>query len=196
MREFESSGDVEKETVKWLDELLRKKIMITFENIRATVTRNLKANFNGLKVSSKSVKDGFTRPSFKVQIDNVKREGYLTQVEKSCTVRILYFPTDENNNAIELLDVQEAIGNIFDLKFSVGDRHLDIGEPNFDEIDGVLQFEFDIQFFDGREYGEGGSGNNIEDEIKMAKTFMKNIRLSLWVNWMMRKGLNNGPTTN
>ncbi|MCS5501920.1 hypothetical protein NY607_12365 [Lysinibacillus sp. A4] len=142
--------------------------MITFENIRATVTKKLKANFKGLKVSSKSVKDGFTRPSFKVELDNVKREGYLTQVEKSCTVRIFYFPTDENDNAIEFLDVQEALGNLFDLKFPVEDRHLDIVEPDFDEIDGVLQFEFDLQFFDGR---EPGSGINIEDEIKNGKDF-------------------------
>lgn len=155
--------------------------MITFENIRTTVTRNLKANFKGLKVSSKSVKDGFTRPSFKLELDNVKREGYLTQVEKSCTVRIFYFPTDENDNAIELLDVQEVLGNLFDLKFSVGDRHLDIVEPNFDEIDGVLQFEFDLQFFDGREYGEGSSSSNtnIEDEIKNGKEWYEKHPIEL-----------------
>ncbi|MBX8942570.1 DUF6838 family protein [Lysinibacillus sp. K60] len=150
--------------------------MITFENIRATVTKNLKANFEGIKVSSKSVKDGFTRPSFKVELDNVKREGYLTQVEKSCTVRIFYFPSTIDDNAIELLDVQETIGNLFDLKFSVGDRHLDIGEPNFDEIDGVLQFEFDLQFFDGR---EPGSGVNIEDEIKNGKDFYEKHPIEL-----------------
>lgn len=153
--------------------------MITFENIRATVSRNLKVNFNGLKVSSKSVKDGFTRPSFKVELDNVKREGYLTQVEKSCTVRIFYFPSTIDDNAIELLDVQEALGKLFDLKFSVGDRHLDIVEPNFDEIDGVLQFEFDLQFFDGREYGEGSSGGNIEDEIKNGKDFYEKYPIEL-----------------
>lgn len=153
--------------------------MITFENIRATVTKNLKANYNGLKVSSKSVKDGFTRPSFKVELDNVKREGYLTQVEKSCTVRIFYFPSTIDDNAIELLDVQEAIGNLFDLKFSIGDRHLDIVEPNFDEIDGVLQFEFDLHFFDGREYGEGSSGGNIEDEIKNGKDFYEKYPIEI-----------------
>jgi len=152
--------------------------MITFENIRTTVTRNLKANFEGLKVTSESVKKGFKRPSFKIELDNVKREGYLTQVEKSCTVRIFYFPTDENN-AIELLDIQEALGNLFDIKFSVEDRHLDIVEPNFNEIDGVLQFEFDLQFFDGREYGEGSSGNNIEDEIKNGKEFYEKYPIEL-----------------
>ncbi|WP_416141137.1 DUF6838 family protein [Lysinibacillus capsici] len=150
--------------------------MITFENIRAIVTKNLKANFEGIKVSSKSVKDGFTRPSFKVELDNVKREGYLTQVEKSCTVRIFYFPVDENDNVIELLDVQEALGNLFDLKFSVDDRHLDIVEPNFDEIDGVLQFEFDLQFFDGR---EPGSGINIEDAFKNGKDFYEKHPIEL-----------------
>jgi len=142
--------------------------MITFKQIKATINKKLQSNFIDIDVSSKSANEGFARPSFKVQLDNVKREGYLTQVEKSCTVRIFYFPTDENDNAIELLDVQEALGNLFDLKLSVEDRHLDIAEPNFDEIDGVLQFEFDLQFFDGR---EPGSGVDIGDEIKNGKDF-------------------------
>lgn len=143
--------------------------MITFENIRATVTKNLDDNFNGLKVYRKSVKKGFTQPYFKVELDNVRREGYLTQVEKSCTVRIFYFPANENDSTIELLDVQEKIGDLFDMKFTVEGRHLDIVEPNFDEIDGVLQFEFDLQFFDGREYENEDVG--FEDEIKNGKDF-------------------------
>ena len=150
--------------------------MITFKQIKAAINEKLQSNFIDIDVSSKSANKGFTRPSFKVELDNVKREGYLTQVEKSCTVRIFYFPTDKNDNAIELLDAQEALGNIFDLKFSVDDRHLNIAEPNFDEIDGVLQFEFDLQFFDGR---EPGSGINIEDEIKNGKDFYEKYPIEL-----------------
>ncbi|WGT38247.1 hypothetical protein QH639_20900 [Lysinibacillus sp. 1 U-2021] len=150
--------------------------MITFKQIKAAINDKLQSNFIDVDVFSKSVNEGFTRPSFKVELDNVKREGYLTQVEKSCTVRIFYFPTDENDNAIELLDVQEALADLFDLKFSVDDRHLDIVEPNFDEIDGVLQFEFDLQFFDGR---EPSSGINIEDEIKNGKDFYEKYPIEL-----------------
>ncbi|QSB10445.1 hypothetical protein JTI58_01640 [Lysinibacillus fusiformis] len=147
--------------------------MITFKQIKAAINEKLQSNFIDIDVSSKSASKGFTRPSFKVELDNVKREGYLTQVEKSCTVRIFYFPTDENDNVIELLDVQEALGNLFDLKFSVGDRHLDIGEPNFIEIDGVLQFEFDISFEDKREIGYGeidNPGLMQELELKMKRS--------------------------
>ena len=151
--------------------------MITFEKIRATVTRYLKANFNGIQVSSKSVKDGFARPSFKVELDNVKRVAHLTQVERACTVRIFYFPKDENDYSIELLDVQEKLGDLFDLKFSIEERHLDINEPNFDELDGVLQFEFDLQFFDGREYENEDVG--FEDEIKNGKDFYEKYPIEL-----------------
>lgn len=125
--------------------------MITFKQIRTTVTRRLKATFEGIDVSAKSANEGFKRPSFKVELDNVKREGSLTQVVKSCTVRIFYFPTDVDDNAAELLDVQEELGDAFDLKFTVEGRYLDVVEPNFDEIDGVLQFEFDIAFEEGRD---------------------------------------------
>lgn len=153
--------------------------MITFKNIRIAVTRKLKATFAGITVSSESANEGFKRPSFKAELDNVKREGSLTQVEKSCTVRIFYFPTESDDNAAELLDIQEALGELFDLKFTVEDRHLNLIEPNFDEIDGVLQFEFDLQFFDGREYGEGSSGNTIEDEIKNGKDFYEKYPIEL-----------------
>ncbi|KOS61722.1 hypothetical protein FJQ98_02960 [Lysinibacillus agricola] len=147
--------------------------MITFKQIKTTINKKLLSNFD-IDVSSKSANEGFTRPSFKVELDNVRREGYLTQVEKSCTVRIFYFPADEIDNSVELLDVQEKLGDLFDLKFTVEDRHLGINEPNFDEIDGVLQFEFDLQFFDGRE-----SGINIEDEINNGKDWYEKHPIEL-----------------
>ena len=124
--------------------------MITFKKIKTTVNKKLRSNFRDIDVSSKSANEGFERPSFKVELDNVKREGSLTQVERSCTVRIFYFPSTMDN-AAELLDVQEVLGDLFDLKFTVEGRHLDVVEPNFDEIDGVLQFEFDIVFQEGRD---------------------------------------------
>lgn len=124
--------------------------MITFKKIKTTVNKKLISNFRDIDVSSKSSNEGFERPSFKVELDNVKREGSLTQVERSCTVRIFYFPSTIDDNAAELLDVQEALGDLFDLKFTVEGRHLDVVEPNFDEIDGVLQFEFDIRIFEAR----------------------------------------------
>lgn len=124
--------------------------MITFKKIKTTVNKKLRFSFSEIDVSSRLANEGFTRPSFKVELDNVKREGSLTQVERSCTVRIFYFPSTIDDSAVELLDVQEALGDLFDLKFTVEGRHLDVVEPNFDEIDGVLQFEFDIRIFEAR----------------------------------------------
>ncbi len=150
--------------------------MITFKQIKTTINKKLQTNFD-MDVSSKAANEGFTRPSFKVQLDNVKRVNHLTQVERACTVRIFYFPKDENDYSIELLDVQEKLGDLFDLKFSIEGRHLDINEPNFDEIDGVLQFEFDLQFFDGREYENEDVG--FEDEIKNGKDFYEKYPIEL-----------------
>ena len=124
--------------------------MITLKKIKTTLNKKLISNFSDIDVSSKSANEGFERPSFKVELDNVKREGSLTQVEKSCTVRIFYFPSKDDDNAAEMLDIREELGDLFDLKFTVEGRHLDIVDSNFDEIDGVLQFEFDIAFEEGR----------------------------------------------
>ena len=64
--------------------------MITFKNIKTNINKKLQSNFD-IDVSSKSANEGFERPSFKVELDNVKREDSLTQVERSCTVRIFIF---------------------------------------------------------------------------------------------------------
>lgn len=150
--------------------------MITFKKIKTTINKKLQSNFSDIDVSSRSENEGFLRPSFKVELDNVKREGSLTQVEKSCTVRIFYFPSNDDDNAAELLDVQETLGDLFDLKFTVEGRHLDVVEPNFDEIDGILQFEFDIAFEDGRdrEYTVPKEpGGEIQDPEMMQELVMK-----------------------
>ncbi len=152
--------------------------MITFKKIKTNINKKLQSNFD-IDVSSKSANEGFERPSFKVELDNVKREDSLTQVERSCTVRIFYFPSTTDANAAELLDIQEALGDLFVLKLSIEGRHFDVVEPKFDEIDGVLQFEFDIAFEEGREYGDGNLGNNIEDEIKNGKDFYEKHPIEL-----------------
>ncbi|WP_249646274.1 DUF6838 family protein, partial [Lysinibacillus sp. D3C2_S12] len=73
------------------------------------------------------------------ELDNVKHEDSLTQVERSCTVLIFYFPSTTDANAAELLDIQEALGDLFVLKLSIEGRHFDVVEPKFDEVGGVLQ---------------------------------------------------------
>lgn len=124
--------------------------MITYKDIRIAVNRQLKKT--GIEVNSRDVEEGFNRPSFFVQLDNLNRSGDKEQVHKSMAVRIYYFPTDRYEYAIEVLDMQETIERLFDLKIAVKDRYFNVDEILTNLTDGVLNCSFDIQFYDGRVY--------------------------------------------
>ncbi|WP_369899746.1 DUF6838 family protein [Bacillus manliponensis] len=124
--------------------------MITYKDIKLAVNRLIKSRFN-IEINSNDVEEGFKRPSFFVQLEDNERSGYETQVHKSLTIRIYYFPKDRNKNSIELLDVQEQLENLFDLKLEVKDRYFNIDSVQNNTPDGVLDFSFDIAFYEGRE---------------------------------------------
>lgn len=124
-------------------------MMITYKDIKIAVNTRLKTL--GIEITSKDVTEGFTRPSFFVQFDNSVRSADENQVHKSLTVEIYYFPKDRYEYSIEVLDIQEKLENLFDLKLPIKDRLVNIDEANTVINDGVLNFTFDLAFYDGRE---------------------------------------------
>lgn len=124
--------------------------MITLKQIKTAVNTALKKN-TGIKVNSKDIKEGFERPSFFVELDDVERIGLESQVEYSLTVRIYYFPSSEEEASIEILEMQDTLFEIFDTHLVVDNRLLHIIDPGTSESDGVLQFTFNLSFEDGRE---------------------------------------------
>lgn len=144
--------------------------MITWKKIKIAINSILAKNFNNIKIMSKDVSEGFEKPSFFVEFDDARQEGLFSQIKKSVNVRIYYFPNSEEAS-VEIIDVMERLGKVFDLKLQVEDRFLNISETRFNESDNVLQFEFDIIFEDARkaEFNElifyfDKDGNPIKDE--------------------------------
>lgn len=123
--------------------------MITYKDIKIAINRKL--DTTGIEINSSDVSEGFNRPSFFVQLENSKRSGDENQVHKATTVQVYYFPTDRYEYSIEVMDVQEQLENLFDLKLEVLDRLFNIDETYSSTTDGVLSFSFDIEFNDGRE---------------------------------------------
>jgi hypothetical protein len=123
--------------------------MITLKDIKTAVVSKLNANFTQ-EVQSSDVKEGFSRPSFFVELDNATSSSTEEQKHRGLTVRIYYFPSDKNKNSIEILDTQEALENAFDLKLPVLDRKLTINETESVTTDGVLTFSFDIEYEEGK----------------------------------------------
>lgn len=122
--------------------------MITLKDIRIAVNRQLKKT--GIEINSRDVEEGFNRPSFFVQFNNVNRSGTETQIERMLSVNIYYFPSDRYEYAIEVLEIQDTLENLFDLKLRVKDRHLNVDDFQSFVNDGVLNASFDMEFFDGR----------------------------------------------
>jgi hypothetical protein len=142
--------------------------MITYVNIKKSVNTLLINEFQ-IEINSNDVSEGFNRPSFFVSLDNQNKSSTTDQVERTLTIRINYFPSDRYNSSLELMDITERLENVFDLKLGVLDRQFNILEVSSLVTDGVLEFSFDINFYDGRDYD--GLENIIVDEIKNGKEF-------------------------
>lgn len=124
--------------------------MITLKEIKTVINKKLFNEFN-IEIQSHDVKEGFNRPSFFVTFDDTIHSATLEQIEKTLTVRIYYFPENRYDYSLELLDIQERLEKIFDLKLKVLDRHFNIHEVFSLVTDGVLDFSFDLQFFQGKD---------------------------------------------
>lgn len=133
--------------------------MITYIDVRRAIVNKL--NLTTVKTYSKDVTEGFIRPSFFVQLDNVNRSGDNTQVHKSMTVQIYFFPTDQYEYAIEVLNMQETLENLFDLKLPILNRLINVNDFNSGITDGILNVSFDIEFEDGREIIEAETMNEL-----------------------------------
>jgi hypothetical protein len=148
--------------------------MITYKDIKKAINETLTNEFQ-IEINSKDIQEGFNRPSFFVSFDNQVSSSTTNEFEKSLTIRINYFPSDRYDYSLELLEVQDRLEKIFDLKLKVLDRKFNIHETSTIETDGVLEFSFDIQFSYGKEISDAlldedgtpvsdGEGNPIKIE--------------------------------
>jgi hypothetical protein len=118
----------------------------TLKQIKLAINDMILAKFPAIEIQSTDVKEGFNRPSFFVQLDNIGRDTKLYVSERGLTTRIYYFPEDRYNYSLEIMDIQDSLESIFNLNFKVGNRTITISETRGQEIDGVLEFEFDFEF--------------------------------------------------
>ena len=117
--------------------------------------------FQGVQFIPSDLTEGFTRPSIKLDIENIKFEKINSNGKsKIVTIRIYFFATDINEYKIENLQVLEIIENALSNGVRVNDFFIPIDTINSEIIDSVLVVDFDIQLtsFNIKELGE-----NMED---------------------------------
>lgn len=125
--------------------------MIKLTDIKKAINDQLKVAFPSIPVKAQDVTKGFARPSFTTFIDEPKVEELETQIETAATIIIYYFPDlKTTEKSIDVLDMQWELPTCIGNKLPVADRALNVIEPSSKIVDGILVFEFDIFFYQGR----------------------------------------------
>lgn len=124
--------------------------MITLVDIKKSINQVLKTNFPDIKLYADEVKEGFTRPSFFTSIIPIIFNYDTTNYSSNrLMVVINYF--SENETELENLRMADALKKAYGMTLKVKDRYITLREIKTDITDGVLQFKFDLNFFDGVE---------------------------------------------
>lgn len=151
--------------------------MLTYKQIAASVTAKLTAQFPAIPVLAEDVEEGsgggFERPSFKVLFDGVSRDEMLYNSKRSVTIRIYFFPTSLYNYSMEFLDTLDGLEQAFNLNLAIQDRILTLDNTRNQEIGEatqtkVLEFDFDLRWYDDSLYPQPESDYKMEDlELSM-----------------------------
>lgn len=124
--------------------------MIALVDIKKSINQVLKANFKDTKLYAGEVKEGFTRPSFFTSIIPISFNYDTTNfTSNKLMVVINYF--SENETELENLKMIDGLKKAFGMALKVNDRYFTLRDIRTDITDGVLQFKFDLNFFDGVE---------------------------------------------
>lgn len=125
--------------------------MVTLKDITGAINLKLKEKFPNIKRETKDISEGFERPSFFVSLDNSSKSSFMDlAVERSATVRILYFASSRTESRIELLEVQESLEELFNHKITIKDDFMvEVNEMNTEKFDnGAIEFSFDIYYIE------------------------------------------------
>lgn len=128
--------------------------MTKYKDILEALFKYLRSVSGEIEVQTQDVEEGFPRPSFFIELDNIKVNDFMkTSKIRDITVRIIYFPKDKHKNQVELLDMQELLEELFiennyvEVLPETEEREsvmVEINDAKFNETKNILQFQFDI----------------------------------------------------
>ncbi|MGB6128824.1 MAG: DUF6838 family protein [Psychrilyobacter sp.] len=128
--------------------------MTKYRDILAALTKYLETLPGEVEVESGDVEEGFSRPSFFIELGNIKVNDFMkTSKIRDLTVRIIYFPSNKHVKQVELLDMQESLEKLFiennyiEILPETEDREsvmVEVENAKFPETKDTLQFQFDI----------------------------------------------------
>lgn len=140
--------------------------MITLVDIKKSINQVLKANFPTIKIYSSDTKEGFTRPAFFTSIIPVTLDYETTNfTSNKLMVVINYF--SENETELENIKMYDELKKAFGMNLKVSQRSFLLQNIKSEIVDEILQFKFDLNYFDGIDKTEDNEkATNLEINIK------------------------------
>lgn len=123
--------------------------MITLDDIIVAINTLLETKFPDIKEESTDNKEALDRPSFFVTIEtNKSGQQSTSETTKKVGIRIYYFPTDEHDCQIELLEMQDSLDELFSNGFMIDDTYINLDEDGIDytTTDNILQALFYVNY--------------------------------------------------
>lgn len=127
--------------------------MLTLKQIKNTIKTTLQTHFPSLEILS--TKGAPTEVfGLYIELDNILKTNGLYNYERSMTVKIYLYPPDGQEGADEILDILEKLEEIFELTLVIENRHIKILETSSKIVDGVFQFQFNMNYHETKESNE------------------------------------------
>ena len=122
--------------------------MLAINRVTAAVKKKLKNTFKNIDIQSQDISEGFKRPSFFIELDNININDFMTKLQETeLTVRISYFPSKVNYNTSEIYSTLDILNRTFieDNLLELEEGYVtEVNESNISVVDKVLHFDFDI----------------------------------------------------
>ena len=122
--------------------------MLAINRVTAAVKKKLENTFKNIKIQSQDISEGFKRPSFFIELDNININDFMTKLQETeLTVRISYFPSKVNYNTSEIYSTLDILNRTFieDNLLELEEGYVtEVNESNISVVDKVLHFDFDV----------------------------------------------------
>lgn len=115
-------------------------------DIKTSINDILKTNFPNIKVSANEVKEGFKKPTFFNQLFPI---SFNYETVNFVSVRLMivinyHMPTQTE---VDNLDMITKLNKAFGMTLKVKDRYLSLLDIRTDNPDKILQYKFDLNYF-------------------------------------------------
>lgn len=122
--------------------------MLAINRVIAAVKKKLENTFKNTEIQSEDISEGFNRPSFFIELDNINVNDFMTKLQETdLTVRISYFPANINYNTSEIYSTLDILNRTFieDNILELEEGYVtEVNESNISVVDKVLHFDFDV----------------------------------------------------